>query len=37
MGNGMMAMSKAMVTAVKECLTGSKSNKGGKDETLKEK
>ena len=37
MGNGMVAMSKAMVTAVKECLTGSKSHEGGKDETLKEK
>ena len=37
MGNGMVAMSKVMVTAVKKCLTGSKSHEGGKDETLKEK
>ena len=37
MGNGMVAMSKAMVTAVKKCLTDSKSHEGGKDETLKER
>ena len=39
MGNGMVTMSNAMVTAVKLGLwgTGSKSHKGRKDEALKEK
>ena len=35
MSNDMVAMSNAMVAAVKKCLTGSKSHEGGKDETLK--
>ena len=40
MGNGMMTMSNAMVTAVLNkglWSSGSKSHKGGKDEALKEK
>ena len=40
MGNGMMTMSNAMVTAVLNkglWSSGSKSHKGGEDEALKEK